>query len=493
MRPFYRLTVNRQIAKLKTSIFAASLVIATLAPMFASPVTTHADASCSPNGVTLSGSSWLNGGGVNVCNNGSSPTDNYGASCFPMTGGPGGGGCSSGNVFAGEEWQCVEMVNRLYLTEGWTRATWYGDGDTLIQKVPSGLTEEGNGHISYLNPGDVITLTDSTYSQPNDDGGHGAIVNSVTTSGVTTTVNIINQNAQQVNSSAYIQSGSFSSGNVTLHMNAWTGYNVQAVVHHPTSGGSGGSVPVATGGPGIGVGNAVYLGTDHLIVNQTMQANEYITSSNIQSVLIMQSDGNLVVYTGPGYVATWSSGTYGNPGAYVQLQSNGDVVVYSATGSLLWHSGQYGSPSELLMQPDGNLVEYGSGIAMWYTATGHVDNTSFIGLDRLNPSATMGPGNFIRSSDGRYIVILQSDNNFVEYGPGWHALWNSHSGASGGSYIVMQTDGNLVEYTPNNTAVWYTATGGYGSSFAIIQSDGNFVVYTTGGTPTWSDGAGGTI
>lgn len=308
--------------------------------------------------------------------------------------------------------------------------------------------EELNGSIAFLNPGDVLVLQDSS-------AGHAAIINTFTSS--TGKIQIENQNTPQVFDSTFSLSGK------TISSTGWGTYTVKGIVHHPTSGGSGGSVPVATGGPGIGVGNAVYLGTDHLIVNQTMQANEYITSSNVQSVLIMQSDGNLVVYTGPGYVATWSSGTYGNPGAYVQLQSNGDVVVYSATGSLLWHSGQYGSPSELLMQPDGNLVEYGSGIAMWYTATGHVDNTNLIGLDRLNPSATMGPGNFIRSSDGRYIVILQSDNNFVEYGPGWHALWNSRSGASGGSYVVMQPDGNLVEYTPNNTAVWYTATGGYGT------------------------------
>lgn len=474
-----RQTIIRTLTTLKTSVFIMTLTATTLLPMLANPSTAHATTcgiTCTysdPWGTQeVAGSGWLNGSGVPIYSNGPSAPGGPSPDTYNYI-----NNANGASTQTGIEWQCVELVNRLYIAKGWITSTWTGNGNQLYANAPTSLTKQANGSITNLAVGDVLSMSNGSGF------GHAAVVNSVSGSSVT----IASQNTNVVYDST---SFTISGGTIST---TWSGYSVIGVIHAPTSGGLGGTVPTATGGPGIGVGNAVYLGTDHLIVNQTMRANQYITSSNVQSVLVMQSDGNLVLYTGPGYVATWSSGTYGNPGAYVQLQSNGDVVVYSAGGSMLWHSGNYGSPSELLMQPDGNLVEYGSGIAMWYTATGHVDNTSFIGLDRLNPSATMGPGNFIRSADGRYIVILQSDNNFVEYGPGWHALWNSHSGASGGSYVVMQPDGNLVEYTPNNTAVWYTATGGNGSSFATIQSDGNFVVYTTGGTPTWSDGAGGTI
>ena len=119
------------------------------------------------------------------------------------------------------------MVNRLYLTKGWTTANWYGNGggsDGLIYHLPSNLSTAAqfNGSISYINPGDVITLNYGTF-------GHAGIINSV--SG--TTYNILNQNAQ-LNSSAVL-SGSLSGGTGTLNMNAWVGYTVQGVIHAPTS------------------------------------------------------------------------------------------------------------------------------------------------------------------------------------------------------------------------------------------------------------------
>lgn len=209
--------------RLRTITVLTAIVISSLSLAITNMGTAHADTDCSPNGVLLYGtdSSWLNGTGVNVCNY----PGNGGNVCVPVTGAPASSYCSAGNVWSGTKWQCVEMVNRLYLTKRWTTATWFGNGSTLINNVPSGLTEQNNGAISDLNPGDVITLTNA-----NDPAGHAAIINSI--SG--TTVNIINQNAQ-LNSSAYIDSGSLANGNAHLHMNAWTTYTVQAIVHHPTT------------------------------------------------------------------------------------------------------------------------------------------------------------------------------------------------------------------------------------------------------------------
>ena len=49
----------------------------------------------------------------------------------------------------------------------------------------------------------------------------------------------------------------------------------------------------------------------------------------------MQSDGNLVVYDSggmqPGH-ACWASGTNGHPGAYLQLQNDGNVVMVPPPG-----------------------------------------------------------------------------------------------------------------------------------------------------------------
>ena len=57
------------------------------------------------------------------------------------------------------------------------------------------------------------------------------------------------------------------------------------------------------------------------------------------SVLVMQTDGNLVAYTGSG-VALWGSGTAGNPGAWLAIQDDCNLVIYRGphpqTNGALW-------------------------------------------------------------------------------------------------------------------------------------------------------------
>ncbi len=223
----------RSVTALKVFIFSAVFIISSLVPMLASPPTTKADTSnCDGNGVALSSSSWLTGTGitaVNVCNH----PGNGSHYCLTISGDPTGQNCPAGQVWSGDEWQCVELVNRLYLTNRWTNATWYGDGGgnnsiSNSNNLPSGLTAEAQGAISYINPGDVVSLNNT-----NDPAGHAGVFDHTSLSGNTTEYNLINQNTQQINSSMYMDSGSFSSKNAHFTMNPWPGYTIRAIVHHP--------------------------------------------------------------------------------------------------------------------------------------------------------------------------------------------------------------------------------------------------------------------
>lgn len=55
--------------------------------------------------------------------------------------------------------------------------------------------------------------------------------------------------------------------------------------------------------------------------------------------LVMQHDGNLVLYASGGR-AVWSSGTFGNTGAFLRLQDDGNMVIYR-NGKALWSSRTY--------------------------------------------------------------------------------------------------------------------------------------------------------
>lgn len=91
----------------------------------------------------------------------------------------------------------------------------------------------------------------------------------------------------------------------------------------------------------------------------------------------MQGDGNLCLYQ-YGYTPFFASGTNGNvKGAY--MGGDGNFVVVSSTDQPLWSSMTAGNPgSHLIMQDDGNLVIYDPhNVAIWSTGTWH--NNSVLG------------------------------------------------------------------------------------------------------------------
>jgi hypothetical protein len=79
--------------------------------------------------------------------------------------------------------------------------------------------------------------------------------------------------------------------------------------------------------------------------------------------IVMQLDGNLLVYRSGSGTALWASNTSGHPGAYAVMQSDGNLVIYARPGgAVLWSTHTYGHPGAYaLAQDDGNFVIYRSG------------------------------------------------------------------------------------------------------------------------------------
>ena len=76
-------------------------------------------------------------------------------------------------------------------------------------------------------------------------------------------------------------------------------------------------------------------------------------------------------------VADWGTATEGNPGAYIILQSDGNLVVLTSDDKTLWHSHTDGirNIDHLIMQNDGHLVLYkNDGSAAWWHRTGNINN-----------------------------------------------------------------------------------------------------------------------
>ena len=179
-------------------------------------------------------------------------------------------------------------------------------------------------------------------------------------------------------------------------------------------------------------------------------------ASSAGARVVMQSDGNLVLYSTANR-ALWSTKTSGNTGAnaYLALQNDGNLAIYTASGKVLW------------------------------AAYSNRSNTT------LHPGDMLKAGWMLESADGLFESIVQSDGNFVIYSliggtlqPVW-ATYTSPLGCSSCTRVTMQTDGNLVVYDTSNRALWSSGTWNHSGAYAVLHS-GDIMVYSAGNQPLWA-------
>ncbi|MBW8485330.1 hypothetical protein [Actinomadura parmotrematis] len=196
---------------------------------------------------------------------------------------------------------------------------------------------------------------------------------------------------------------------------------------------------------------------------QTLKAGRSLHSPDGRYKLIMQTDGNLVVYKKS--KAIWSSHTWVK-GSSATMRTNGDLVV--AKGShQYWRSHTDGDKGAYLkLQNDGNAVVYKGKTALW---------SSYQWISTLSNGVTLYPYQKVVSQNGAWQLRQEPGGDLALYSGGklrWHTGTSGHKGAT----TTMQADGNLV-VRAGGKALWSTHTW-HKSTWLAVQNDGNVVVYT---------------
>lgn len=100
-----------------------------------------------------------------------------------------------------------------------------------------------------------------------------------------------------------------------------------------------------------------------LIAGQQLNQNDYLLSLSGNYQLILQDDGNLVLYRSPGpnKVAEWASNTQGQDSQYAILQTDGNFVIYGPDlpPNAFWATGSHGSPDCVL-----TIMEWSPGVSI---------------------------------------------------------------------------------------------------------------------------------
>lgn len=104
--------------------------------------------------------------------------------------------------------------------------------------------------------------------------------------------------------------------------------------------------------------------------DQTMLLRQQLSTPDRKSFLVLQQDGNLVLYN-PQKQAIWASNTDGKNVVKLNMQPDGNLVLYTADNKAIWASNtDTGIQSFLTIQQDRNIVLYReNGSIGWTTNT----------------------------------------------------------------------------------------------------------------------------
>lgn len=195
-------------------------------------------------------------------------------------------------------------------------------------------------------------------------------------------------------------------------------------------------------------------------------------------LFVYQSDGNLVWYINN--EAQWSSGTQGR-GQLLILQDDGNIVVYDANGGALYASSWGYSLAALTTVDQMKYLTLGTA---WHSHfVSHQINLRTVGNTTYTTSSALiglhweelGVQN-VSCTFEAVGINLATPARMISRG---QLCWSNANGT-----LIFQDDGNFVLYV-GGKARWNSRTAGRGALLAL-QSDGNVVVYDAAMRPLWA-------
>ena len=217
------------------------------------------------------------------------------------------------------------------------------------------------------------------------------------------------------------------------------------------------ATPTTTGTASYGTMSCVGY---RLFAGQTLASGACLQSLNKRFMLVMQTAGNLVQYDlsySPAHAIFYNS-TTGVAGSYLAMQGDGNLVIYTPSGTATWSTGTpTGSGNYMLqVQDPGNLVIYRD---IWETGTSQAANgvTNFSGVSCSNIGNAIAlnqnipTGSCLISASGRFALSMQNDGNLALYDRSANpaaVLWSTGTGIQVSPFSAQVELQTLYFYDP---------------------------------------------
>ncbi|HEX7288579.1 MAG TPA: RHS repeat-associated core domain-containing protein [Candidatus Angelobacter sp.] len=212
---------------------------------------------------------------------------------------------------------------------------------------------------------------------------------------------------------------------------------------------------------------------DSLFAGQILFQGQCLENTTNTTFALMDN-GNLEIYDRQLGQITFQSFTWGNTGAYLVMQNDGNLVIYSVSGVALWASGTNGSGANVAtLENDGRLILYST---VWSAGTsqGQVSGSLThppcdIGY-AIGSTGVVGTGQCVVSRNGHFELLLQTDGNMVLYDLAQNpaaALWSTSTAVTPvspgigmptlyfydalGNLLCVEQHGDVAPGSPNAT------------------------------------------
>ncbi|WP_433366818.1 LamG-like jellyroll fold domain-containing protein [Actinoplanes sp. CA-142083] len=191
---------------------------------------------------------------------------------------------------------------------------------------------------------------------------------------------------------------------------------------------------------------------------------------------------------------THLAGVYDSARKELRLYVNGElegtkslsITPFNATGPMLightlWHGGLmdqwYGGIDDVEVY-QGALSS--ASVALKY----RLQATQTSASNMLGKDQTLHTNEALRSSDGRFDLLMQVDGNLVLH-DNHVPIWDSETWDHPGAYVIMQGDGNLVIYDAAGAPVWSTRTWDTTADRLVLYDDGDLALIDPTGQLIW--------